>query len=152
MKIYFASDHAAVKEKSELVKLASDWGHEVLDLGPTSEERTHYPSWAEKLVRSIHSNDGQSSELSRGVLLCGSGIGMSITANKFKGIRAALCGTIEEAKLSREHNDANVLCLGARTHSLEQLKQILEHWLKTDFAGDRHEIRVGMMNAIGQEP
>ena len=143
-KVFLGSDHAAYQLKSELnPELFKDY--DVIDLGTESNDRCHYPEFAQKVAQAVLENPG-----SRGILMCGSGIGMSITANKFKGIRAALCRTLEEAELSRQHNDANILCLGARTNSRELNQQIIATWLKTDFEGGRHADRVAMMDQLGQ--
>jgi len=135
-KVFIASDHADINFKSEIINyLSSDY--EVINLGTDTVDSVDYPDFAQKLCREVLNNPG-----SKGILFCGTGIGMSIAANRFKGIRAALCHSEEYAKLSREHNDANVLCLGARFLEIELAKIIIKVWLHTDFAGDRHQRRL----------
>lgn len=135
-KIAIASDHAAFKLKEFLKKYLQEKGAIVVDLGCDSEESTDYPIYAHKLAQYVKA------EQARGVLLCGSGIGMSIVANRYKGIRAALCTNPEFAKLSREHNNSNVLVLAARFTDENTAKGILETWLNTEFEGGRHQKRV----------
>src|SRR5687768_5559355 len=117
MKIYIASDHAAFNEKSSLLNHLKK-NHEVVDLGTYSPDSTNYPEWAKKLVEKVRS------EKVTGILLCGSGIGVCMTANRFKDIRAALCRDEDDAKMSRLHNNANVLCLSGRKTSPELINKI----------------------------
>ncbi len=145
MKIYIASDHAAYQEKDLVVELIKELGHTVDDLGPNSGDSVHYPEFAVDLCNNLLKN-----EKSRGILMCGSGIGMSIVANKFKGIRAALCHDATEAKLSRQHNDANVLCIGARTTDIAVIKSMVQIWLSTESEHGRHDIRREMIAKLGQ--
>lgn len=137
MKYFIASDHAGFQMKNLLFKelLQSDLDAE--DLGTWSEESTDYSDYAQSLSAKILSQ-----KESRGILLCGSGIGMSIAANRFKGIRAALVWNEELAKLSRLHNNSNVLVLPARFLSENQAKSVLHTWIDTAFEGGRHERRV----------
>ena len=144
MLIYIASDHAGFDVKNKVYSHLEELGHEVIDLGTDSEESCHYPDFAKSLCEKIQSNPS-----SRGVLICGSGVGMSLAANRFSGVRAALCHREDVAKLSREHNDSNVLCLGARTVSLDENKTIISTWLKTDFEGGRHSQRVSRFDSLG---
>ena len=143
MKIFLASDHAAFNEKQELVKYLSGT-HEVVDLGTNSLESTNYPEWAIKLVEQVKAGHGI------GILLCGSGIGVSMTANRYANIRAALCRDEDDAKMSRLHNDANVLCLSGRKTSIEQIKKISDTFLTTTFEGGRHQTRIDMFNKLGE--
>lgn len=137
--LYIASDHAAYEQKEKLIEyLGSRFN--VIDLGCHSLESTHYPIWGEKIAKAVLENKA------RGIALCGSGIGISIAVNRFKGIRGALCQTVEAAKLSRLHNDSNILCLGARLNSLDELKQMVDIWLVTDFEGNRHQARIEMLD------
>lgn len=142
MKIIIASDHAAFHEKKELVEHLRTH-HEVIDLGTHTAESTNYPEWAKKLVEKVLS------EKTPGVLLCGSGIGVSMTANRFRGIRAALCRDEDDAKMSRLHNDANVICLSGRKTPVAQLKKMVDVFLSTDFEGGRHQTRVDLFNDLG---
>jgi ribose 5-phosphate isomerase B len=143
MKIFIASDHAAFNEKKFLRDYLKG-NHEVIDLGTDSLESTHYPIWAKKLVEEVLKND------SLGILLCGSGIGVSMVANRFKGIRAALCRDEDDAKMARLHNNANVLCLSGRKSSPELLKKMVDTFLLTSFEGGRHQARIDQFNDLGQ--
>lgn len=144
MKFFLGSDHAAFNEKNEVKKHLIKNGLEVIDCGPESEERCNYPDFAIKVARCVSAGEG------RGILLCGSGIGVSMVANRFKRVRGALCRRREDARLSREHNDANVLCLGARISSLENILDIVDAWIETPFAGGRHEERIVIFNELGE--
>jgi ribose 5-phosphate isomerase B len=143
MKIFIASDHAAFIQKQALIRdLRRE--HELIDLGPESETSVNYPDYAKNLVDQMRSNSG-----SVGILLCGSGIGMSMAANRFKGIRAALCRNPEDAKLAREHNNANVLCLGGRISPFEDILKITHQFLSTQFEGGRHQTRIDKLDQWG---
>lgn len=146
MKIFIACDHAAFEEKNEIVEELKKNFQEVVDMGTNSSSSVHFPEYAINLCREVLANPE-----SRGILLCGTGIGMSIVANKFKGISAALCHDTIEARLSREHNDANVLCMGARTTSMLMIKDIVKVWLETDAGHGRHDIRREMINKLGAD-
>ncbi len=141
--IVIGSDHAGFKLKTALVEYLRSKSFDVTDLGCDSESSVNYPDYAHKVAEQVLRNESLSK--SKGILVCGSGIGMSIAANRHRGIRAALCVDEEYAKLSREHNDSNVLVLGARFTDFEKAKKILETWLETKFAGDRHEMRVKLI-------
>jgi ribose 5-phosphate isomerase B len=143
MKITIASDHAAFSEKQALIEYLKS-KHEVIDLGTHSAESTNYPDWAKKLVLKVRDDK------SVGILLCGSGIGVSMTANRFKGIRAALCYDEEAAKMSRLHNNANVLCLAGRRTPVEQIMKIADVFLSTKFEGGRHQTRIDLFNDLGE--
>jgi ribose 5-phosphate isomerase B len=144
LKLFVGSDHAAFHEKQLLVTWLKGLGHQVDDCGTDSTESVDYPVFASAVARAV----AKSGE--RGILLCGSGIGVSMVANRFQSIRAALCQTPRDAELSRQHNDANILCLGARSHSFDELKSITEAWLNTSFEGDRHQRRVDLFNSLGE--
>lgn len=139
-KIFLASDHAAFKLKDFIAKFLSDLGYQVEDLGTYSEESTDYPKYAKTLVTKVLNGK------TKGILLCGTGIGMSITANRFKGIRAALCHNEEFARLSREHNDSNVLVLPGKYLTEDESKKILNSWLNSKFQGERHERRINQID------
>ena len=143
MKLYIASDHAGLKEKAELAKYLRKEGHDLIDLGTNSEESVDYPEYSKKLVLEVLKTQG------RGILICGSGVGVSIVANKFKGIIAALCREVKDAKLSREHNNSNVICLGSRFTPVEEMQKILDTWIETEFAGGRHQNRIDMFKNLG---
>ncbi len=145
MKIFIASDHAAVDEKKALAQFVEAEGHEVIDLGPFDSESVHYPDYARKLCKEVLKEEAL------GILLCGSGIGMSIMANKFKGIRAALCRDSLDARLAREHNGANVLCLGARVSGNLLLQEITRAWLRAEPEEGRHAQRRSMLDSVGEE-
>ena len=142
MKIAMACDHGGFHLKEHIKKYLEDKGIEVVDHGTYSEDSVDYPDYAAKLCEDITSG---ASGAQKGILICGTGIGISIAANKCKGIRAALCGDVFSAKMSREHNNANVLCMGARTIGPGVALQLADIFLTTEFEGGRHEKRVSMM-------
>ncbi|WP_223644933.1 ribose 5-phosphate isomerase B [Corallococcus sp. EGB] len=137
MKVILASDHAGIELRQELVALLKERGTEHQDLGPQTRESVDYPDFASQVARQVVAEAG-----TLGVLVCGTGIGMSIVANKHRGIRAALCTSEFEARMTRAHNDANVLCLGQRVVGAGVARGILEAFLSTAFEGGRHEKRV----------
>jgi ribose 5-phosphate isomerase B len=137
LKISIGGDHAGFLYKQEVIGFLQSKGHEVKDFGPFSESSVDYPDFAHPLANSV-----ESKESDFGILICGSGNGVAITANKHKAIRAALCWNREIAKLSREHNNSNVLCLPSRFMSLEEAKASVELYLNTPFEGGRHQSRV----------
>ncbi|HYG79190.1 MAG TPA: ribose 5-phosphate isomerase B [Pyrinomonadaceae bacterium] len=137
MKIALASDHAGYAEKERLKPLLTDLGLEVEDLGTVSEESVDYPDYAALVAERVARG-----EASQGVLVCGSGTGMAIAANKVSGVRAAVAWSEETARLARRHNDANVLALGARTTPPEEIPKIVRAWFTTAFDGGRHSARV----------
>lgn len=135
--IAIASDHAGVALKSHLIALLEQQGYGVLNLGTDSEESVDYPDFAEKLVEVI-----EQGKAPQGILICGSGVGISIAANRHKSIRAALCMNEEMASLARQHNDANVLALGARFIDNATAEACVQAFLRTEFEGGRHQRRV----------
>ncbi|MBY0384583.1 ribose 5-phosphate isomerase B [bacterium] len=137
MKIFIASDHAGFSVKQKVVEFLSKT-YSVVDLGPTNEDRTDYPDYADKVIAEIKKDLTNS----LGVLICGSGQGMAMRANKYSFIRAALCWNEESAKLSRLHNDANVLCLGARLLDEKIIFNIVMSFFSSQFEGGRHADRV----------
>ncbi len=137
MKIYIATDHAAFCIKEEVKEILSSLNYEVIDLGPKDDSRVDYPDFAHLLCENVLKDKG-----SFGVLICGTGIGMSLAANKHQGIRAALCHDAYTAQMAREHNDANVLCFGQRVVGLGTIESICQAWSQTSFAGGRHATRV----------
>ncbi len=143
MKISIASDHAGFEQKQDLVAYLKREGHKVLDRGPESDSRVDYPDFAELVGKDV-----QSGEAERGVLVCGTGIGMAMAAGKLEGIRAANVVRRDFAVLCREHNDANVITLSGRFVSLEDNERILDAFLTTEFAGGRHAGRVEKINAL----
>ena len=141
--IAVAADHAAVALTAELVAELGRLGHEALDLGPFDTTSVDYPDYATKVTGAVTSG-----QAALGVLLCGTGLGMAITANKVHGIRAALCRTEFEARMSRQHNDANVLCLGARVTGGGLALEILKAFLSASFEGGRHAARVEKIRQV----
>ena len=139
--IVFAADHGGLDLKTLLLAEAAALGFAVLDLGTDSAERTDFPLYAAKAVEAI-----KAGQASRGVLVCGTGIGMSMAANRHKGIRAAVVHDVTTARLCREHNDANILCLGGRIVGGEVAKDCLKAFLETGFAGGRYEKRRAMLD------
>ncbi|WP_121628708.1 ribose 5-phosphate isomerase B [Poseidonibacter antarcticus] len=145
MKYYIGADHAGIDIKAYVKDLFEKRGHEVIDLGPYTKDRVDYPDFAAKVCKSVLENEG-----SKGILICGSGIGMSMSANKFDGIRAALCHNEYSAKMAREHNDANVICLGERVSGFGMVEAIVDAWDNASFQGGRHEGRVEKINALSK--
>jgi ribose 5-phosphate isomerase B len=137
VKIILASDHAGLELRQALVEGLRERGVAFEDAGPTSRDSVDYPDFASKVARAVAAG-----QYTHGVLVCGTGIGMSIVANKYKGVRAALCTTEFEARMARAHNDANVLCLGQRVVGAGVARGILEAFLATPFEGGRHAQRV----------
>lgn len=137
MKIVLAADHGGFELKEVIKKslLKAEW--DVVDVGCMSNDSVDYPDFAEMAVSSMLTGDCQ-----RGILVCGTGIGMSIAANRHRQIRAANCFDIDTAKLSREHNNANILCLGARVLETDNAIRMVNVWLETEFTGGRHQKRV----------
>jgi ribose 5-phosphate isomerase B len=135
--IVIASDHAGVELKARLVAAARAAGHEITDLGPADTGSVDYPDFAHRVAAAVAAG-----EAGRGVLICGTGIGMSMTANRHPGVRAALCHDAFTAEMARRHNDANVLCLGARVTGTGVAEQVLTVFLATGFEGGRHQRRV----------
>ncbi|PNV83557.1 MAG: ribose 5-phosphate isomerase B [Sulfurimonas sp.] len=143
MKFYIATDHAGLELKDYTVELLKEKGHEVMDLGPFSKERVDYPYYALKVCKAVLEDTG-----SHGILICGSGIGMSMAANRHSGIRAALCHDAYTATVARGHNDANVLCLGERVIGEGVCESILDAWVDGSFEGGRHTARVEKIEKI----
>lgn len=147
MKIAVGSDHAGFEEpppyyKPAIVEHLRRRGHEVVDCGTDGPDSVDYPDVADRVAEAVLSHGAEA-----GVLLCGAGIGMSIAANRHHGIRAASVSTDEMARLSRSHNDANVLCLGRRIHSLEEVLRFVDIWLETPYSGnERHQRRIAKLD------
>jgi ribose 5-phosphate isomerase B len=137
MRIALASDHAGYAEKERLKTVLADLGVEFDDLGTASDDSVDYPDYARKVAEKVARG-----EVEQGLLVCGSGTGMAITANKVHGVRAAVAWSEETARLARRHNDANVLALGARTTPEGEIPNIVRAWFSTDFEGGRHAARV----------
>ncbi|MCF7800438.1 MAG: ribose 5-phosphate isomerase B [Candidatus Marinimicrobia bacterium] len=143
MSLVIGSDHAGFEAKQDLIAFLTKHGYKVIDKGCDSPESVDYPDFALAVSKTV-----QSGEAGLGILICGTGIGMSITANKVPGIRAALCTSVAHAELSRQHNDANVLCLGARLQSRGEREEITRAFLDAEFEGQRHARRVRKIHDI----
>jgi ribose 5-phosphate isomerase B len=141
--IAIASDHAGFVLKQDIVEFLKSLSLPFCDLGTTNSESCDYAVFAEKVARAVVSG-----ECEKGILVCGTGIGMSIAANKVKGIRCAVCSEPYSAELSRRHNNANILALGERVIGAGVARQIVEIWLNTDFEGGRHQRRIDMISDI----
>lgn len=137
MKIAIGTDHAGFSFKELLKKHLESKGHKVTDCGAFSEERCDYPDLGSKVAKLVSQGEAE-----RGFLVCGSGIGMCMVANRFKNVRAAVLRDENDAILAREHNDANVACFGSRVSSIENVKNLADIFLKTPFGGGRHQARV----------
>jgi ribose 5-phosphate isomerase B len=137
LKFFIATDHAGVAIKPNIIEMLEKRDHEVVDLGPANANRVDYPDFAHKLCLEVLADSN-----SQGILICGSGIGMSLAANKHVGIRAALCHDAYTASMARAHNDANVLCFGERIVGLGVAESILDAWCDGSFEGGRHADRV----------
>ncbi|EKZ1618164.1 ribose 5-phosphate isomerase B [Listeria monocytogenes] len=146
MKIAIGNDHVGIELKPVIVAYLQDLGHEVNDFGAFSNERTDYPEYGKKVAESVAAGK---SDL--GILICGSGVGISIAANKVNGIRAVVCSEPYSAKLSREHNNTNILAFGSRVVGAELAKMIVQNWLDAEFEGGRHAKRVEMIARIEDE-
>ena len=143
MKIGIGNDHSAFALKQTVKAYLESQGHEVIDYGAYSAERSNYPEFGEKVARAI-----QRGEVERGVLICGTGVGISIAANKVKGIRAAVCSEPVTASFVRRHNDAQIIAFGARIVGEEMAKAILDAYFSASFEGGRHQMRIDMITDI----
>jgi ribose 5-phosphate isomerase B len=141
LKIAIGSDHAGFDYKSQIIKYLSEKNYEIKDMGCYNEERADYPDFAHKVANSVVNK-----EVDFGILLCGSGNGINITANKHKGIRSALCWKSEIATMARQHNDANILTLPARYISLEEAYKCIDAFFSAEFEGGRHQERLNKID------
>ena len=137
MKIAVASDHRGFQVKDRILRLIDDLGHDVVDFGPESTDSVDYPDYANPVAQAVAAQ-----EVDRGILICGTGIRMCITANKVKGVRAASCYDQISAQMSRLHNDANVLCLSADLLGHQLITRMVEAWVNAEFEGGRHQRRI----------
>lgn len=142
MKLAIGCDHVGFELKPDIITYVRELGYEVTDFGTTTNERTNYPEYAKKVSEAVVSG-----ECDLGILICGTGVGISIAANKFNGIRAVVCSEPYSAKLSKEHNNTNVLAFGSRVVGIELAKMIVKEWLDAEFEGGRHSERVEMIAA-----
>ena len=147
MKIAIGSDHRGYEVKRRIVALLNKLGHEVLDVGPEGRDSVDYPDFAFQVAQAVGTG-----RVDRGILICGTGIGMCIAANKVRGVRAAPCHDSITAEMSRRHNDANVLCLSADLLGEELIERMVRIWLETEFEGGRHARRVEKITRFENEP
>ena len=143
MKIGIGNDHSALELKAEIIGFLKEKGYEIVDFGTNSTESCDYPIYGEKVARAVAAG-----EVEKGILICGTGLGFSLAANKVEGIRAVVCSEPFTAKMSRAHNNCNILALGARVEGAELAKMIGDTWLSTEFEGGRHQRRVDMIMDI----
>jgi ribose 5-phosphate isomerase B len=141
LKIAIGCDHGGIDLKELLLPLLESLDCQINDLGCYSNESVDYPDFAKAVCQEVLNGNSE-----KGILICGTGIGMSMAANRYKGIRAALCHDIFSARMSREHNDANVLCLGARVTGSGLAAELVKEWINTEFAGSRHLRRIEMFS------
>ncbi len=146
MKIGMGNDHAAVGMKFEIKEYLESQGYEVVDYGISKEERCDYPVYGEKVARAVVAG-----EVDYGILICGTGVGISLAANKVNGIRCVVCSEPTTARLSKQHNNSNVLSFGARVIGIETAKMIVDEWLNAEFEGGRHQQRIDMLTAIEEK-
>lgn len=146
MRIGIGNDHTALELKAEIIEFLKENGHEVVDYGTKEAGSCDYPVYGEIVARAVVAG-----EVERGILICGTGLGISLAANKVKGIRAAVCSEPCTARLSRQHNNANILAFGARIIGIETAKEIVKAWLDAEFEGGRHQTRVDMIMAIEEK-
>jgi len=147
MRIAIGNDHVALEMKRQIAEYVTSLGHEVINYGTDGCEGFDYPIAGEAVARAVA---GKEAEL--GILICGTGIGISLAANKVRGIRCAVCSEPYSAKLSRQHNDTNIIAFGARVVGIELAKMIVEQWLLAEFEGGRHKMRVDMISDIENKP
>ena len=145
-KIYIANDHGGYDAKVLLVKYLKDKGCAVEDMGSNDTEIVRYPHYASKVAHEVIKNPG-----SGGILICSTGIGMSIIANKFKGIRASMCTDSYMAKMTRRHNDSNILCLGGKITGEFEIYDIADNWLTGEYEGGRHDISLGLIKDMEEK-
>ena len=143
MKIIIGNDHAAPEMKKEIVKYLEELGHEVVNYGVDTTDSCNYPEIGEKVGRAVVAGEGDC-----GVLICGTGVGISIAANKVKGVRAAVCSDTATARLVKQHNNANIIAFGARIVGIEAAKDIVKAYLEAEFEGGRHQTRIDMIHDI----
>lgn len=146
MKIGIGNDHAALEMKLQIKEFLEEMGHEVVDYGTHTEESCDYPVYGAKVAKAVASG-----EVEQGILICGTGVGISLAANKVKGIRCIVCSEPYSARLSKQHNNTNILAFGARVIGIEMAKMIVTEWLNAEFMGGRHQKRVDMIMALEEE-
>ena len=146
MKIAVGSDHRGVRIKGQILSQVAELGHEGIDVGPSENENVDYPDFAQKVAREVSLKN-----VDRGILICGTGMGMAITANKFPGVRAVTCHDDVTAEMSRRHNDANIMCLSADMLGDRLLGRIVDLWMRTEFEGGRHQRRIEKITQLEKE-
>ncbi len=143
MKIAIGNDHAAVEMKNEIMAYVKELGHEVVNYGTDTNDSCNYPDFGEKVGHAVVDGDADC-----GILICGTGVGISIAANKVAGVRAAVCSDVTTAHLVKEHNNANIIAFGARIVGTETAKDIVKAYLDAEFLGGRHQTRIDMIHEI----
>lgn len=143
MKIAIGNDHVAVEMKQQITEFLQEMGHEVVNYGTDSSDSCDYPVYGEKVANAVALGEADC-----GILICGTGVGISLAANKVKGIRAVVCSEPYSAKLSKQHNNTNILAFGARVIGIELAKMIVKEWVNAEFLGDRHQRRIDMIMDI----
>lgn len=143
MKIIIGNDHAGPEMKKEIAAYLEELGHEVINFGVDTTESCNYPEIGEKVGRAVAAGEADC-----GVLICGTGVGISIAANKVRGVRAAVCSDTATARLVKQHNNANIIAFGARIVGIEAAKDIVKAYLEAEFEGGRHQTRIDMIHAI----
>lgn len=143
MKIGIGNDHAATEMKFQIKEYLESKGHEIVNFGTDKNESCNYPEYGEAVARAVAEQ-----EVDLGILICGTGVGISLAANKVRGIRAVVCSEPVSARLSKEHNNTNILAFGTRIVGFEMAKSIVDAWLDAEFQGGRHQTRVDMIHAI----
>ena len=146
MKVAIGNDHTAVDLKMEVMEFVKSLGHEVLNLGTDNTESCHYPVYGEKVGRAVAAGEADC-----GILICGTGVGISLAANKIKGIRCGVCSDTTTAHLIKEHNNANIIAFGARIVGNEQAKDIVKSYLEAEFMGGRQQTRIDMIHEIEEK-
>jgi ribose 5-phosphate isomerase B len=146
MKFYIATDHAGFHYKAEVIEYVQSKGHEIEDLGPYTPDRVDYPDYGRKCAEAVKADEG-----SFGIIICGTGIGISMAANKVPGIRAALCHDAYTATMARAHNNAQILAFGERVVGMGVVQSMIDAFINTEFEGGRHERRVEKIDAIDEE-
>lgn len=143
MKLAIGSDHVGIELKPIIMDYVKELGHEIDDFGPNTTDRTDYPKYGKAVADAVASG-----EYDGGILICGTGVGISISANKVKGIRAVVCSEPYSAKLSKEHNNTNIVAFGSRVIGSELAKMIVKEWIEAEFEGGRHANRVDMIATL----
>ncbi|MEY8354952.1 ribose 5-phosphate isomerase B [Lachnospiraceae bacterium 54-53] len=143
MKLGIGNDHVALEMKQEIKEYLESMGHEVIDFGTNTRERCSYPEYGLAVAKAV-----KSGEVEGGILICGTGVGISLAANKIHGIRACVCSEPYSARLSKQHNNSNIIAFGARVIGIETAKMIADEWLNAEYEGGRHQTRIDMIAEI----